>query len=78
VEQFGATSRALANAMQENIKKDVPVHRFVEGFSSLIRPRFKQSFFSGSPSLGILPFFAQVFRVANQTHILKRLYFGYW
>jgi hypothetical protein len=37
VEQFGATSRALANAMQENIKKDIPVHRFVEGVSSLFR-----------------------------------------
>jgi hypothetical protein len=37
VEQFGATSHALANAMQEKIKKDVPVHRFVEGFSSFFR-----------------------------------------
>jgi hypothetical protein len=37
--------------------------------SALIRPRLEGSFFSASPSLGILPFLAQVVRVANQTHI---------
>jgi hypothetical protein len=37
--------------------------------AALIRPRSEGSFFSGSPSLGILPFLAQVVRVANQTHI---------
>jgi hypothetical protein len=36
--------------------------------AALIRPRLEGSFFSGSPSLGILPFLAQVVRVANQTH----------
>jgi hypothetical protein len=37
--------------------------------AALIRPRLEGSFFSGSPSLDILPFLAQVVRVANQTHI---------
>jgi hypothetical protein len=37
--------------------------------AALIRPRLEGSFFSGSPSLRIIPFLAQVVRVADQTHI---------
>lgn len=37
--------------------------------AALIRPRLEGSFFSGTPSLGVLPFLAQVVRVADQTQI---------
>jgi hypothetical protein len=41
----------------------------LSSIAALIRPRLEGSFFSGSPSLGILPFLSQVVRVADQTHI---------
>ena len=41
--------------------------------ASLIRPRLEGSFFSGSPSLGVLPFLSQVVRVANQTQMSEAI-----
>ena len=41
--------------------------------ASLIRPRLEGSFFSGSPSLGVLPFLSQVVRVTNQTPMSKAI-----
>jgi hypothetical protein len=44
----------------------------VAGLSSIaatIRPRLEGSFFSGTPSLGVLPFLTQIVRVSNQSHV---------
>jgi hypothetical protein len=46
--------------------------------AALIRPRLEGSFFSGSPSLGILPFWPRLSALPTKPTFLKRLYFGYW
>ena len=41
----------------------------LSSIAATIRPRLEGSFFSGTPSLGVLPFLMQIVRVSNQSHV---------
>jgi hypothetical protein len=41
----------------------------LSSIAATIRPRLEGSFFSGTPSLGVLQFLTQIVRVSNQSHV---------